>query len=118
MFVPIDGSVLSNTSYQPSSDDKILQANNKEFKSNFNQHPFKFHHTLHRSGLFEVPRIAELAKLMIEKNGNFSALNFKNGSIDTKFGDAGRDVFPPWRKRQLDQAGSGAGLRRRVCSRS
>jgi hypothetical protein len=92
MFVPIDGSVLSNTSYQPSSDDKILQANNKEFKSNFNQHPFKFHHTLHRSGLFEVPRIAELAKLMIEKNGNFSALNFKNGSIDTKFGDGSIDT--------------------------
>jgi hypothetical protein len=42
--------------------------------------------------LFEVPRIAELAKLMIEKNGNFSALNFKNGSIDTKFGDGSIDT--------------------------
>jgi hypothetical protein len=92
MFVPIDGTVLANTSYQPSSDDKILQASNKEFKSNFNQHPFKFNHTLHRSGLFEVPRIAELAKRMIEKNGNFSALNFKNGSIDTKFGDGSIDT--------------------------
>jgi hypothetical protein len=92
MFVPSDGTVLANTSRQLPSDNKILQACKKEFKSNFNLHPFKFNHTLHRSGLFEIPGIVELAKRMIEKNGDFCALNFKQGSIATKFGDGSEDA--------------------------
>ncbi|WP_158939939.1 cupin-like domain-containing protein [Burkholderia sp. S171] len=87
MFVPIDGTALAGTSTQLPTDD-ILQACSKEFKSNFNLHPFKFNHTLHRSGLFEIPRIVELAKRMIEKNDNYCALNFKHGSVGTKFGDS------------------------------
>jgi hypothetical protein len=79
---------LASTSRQLLTDDEILQACRKEFKSNFNLHPFKFNHTLHRSGLFEIPRIVELAKRMIEKNDNYCALNFKHGSIATKFGDS------------------------------
>jgi hypothetical protein len=85
MFVPIDGTVLADTSRQQPSGDTILQASHKEFKNNFNLRPFKFHHTLHQSGLFEIPRIVELAKRIIEKNGNFCALNFRHGAIDTKF---------------------------------
>jgi hypothetical protein len=88
MFVHSDGTVLASTSRQLLTDDEILQACRKEFKSNFNLHPFKFNHTLHRSGLFEIPRIVELAKRMIEKNDNYCALNFKHGSIATKFGDS------------------------------
>jgi hypothetical protein len=83
MSVPSDATVLANTSRQLPSDDKILQVCKKEFKTNFNLHPFKFNHTLHQSGLFEIPRIVELAKRMIENNGNVCAL--KHGSIDTKF---------------------------------
>jgi Cupin-like domain len=88
MFVPTDGTALPSTSLQLPSDDRILQACPKEFKSSFNLHPFKFNHTLHRSGLFEIPRIVELAKRMIENNGNYSALDFRHGSIGTKFGDS------------------------------
>src|SRR5471030_2332111 len=88
MFVHSDGTVLASTARQLLTDDEILQACRKEFKSNFNLHPFKFNHTLHRSGLFEIPRIVELAKRMIEKNDNYCALNFKHGSIGTKFGDS------------------------------
>ena len=44
--------------------------------------------TGHRSGLFEILGIVELAKRMIEKNGDYSALNFRHGSIGTKFGDS------------------------------
>jgi Cupin-like domain len=86
MFVPTDDTALASTSRQLPSEDKILQACGEEFKNNFNLHPFKFNHTLHRSGLFEIPRIVELAKRMIEDNGNYCALNFRNGSIGTKFG--------------------------------
>ncbi|MEA3123725.1 MAG: hypothetical protein QOD67_744 [Caballeronia sp.] len=75
MFVPTDDTALPATSLQLPSDDRILQACRKEFKSSFNLHPFKFNHTLHRSGLFEIPRIVELAKRMIDKNGDYCALN-------------------------------------------
>ena len=67
MFVPSDGTVLADTARQLPSDDKILQACKKEFKSNLNLPSFKFNHTLHRSGLFEIPKIVELANRMIEK---------------------------------------------------
>ena len=63
------------------TDDSFLQAYRKDFKSNFNLHPFKFNHTLHRSGLFEIPRIIEISKRMIENNGDYSALDFRHGSI-------------------------------------
>jgi hypothetical protein len=92
MFVPSDGTALASTSCQLPSDDKILQACSQEFKSNFNLHPFKFNHTLHQSDLFEIPRIVELAKRMIEKNDNYCALNFRDGSVGTKFGDAYEDT--------------------------
>jgi hypothetical protein len=92
MFVPTDGTALPSTSLQLPSDDRILQACPKEFKSSFNLHPFKFHHTLHRSGLFEIPRIVELAKRMIEKNGDYCALDFRHGSIGTKFGSNAMDA--------------------------
>jgi Cupin-like domain len=86
MPVSSNATVMANTSRPLPSDDKILHACKNEFKSNFNLHPFKFNHTLHRSGLFEIPRIVELAKRMMKKSDNFCALNFKKGSIDTKFG--------------------------------
>jgi hypothetical protein len=92
MFVPIDATALASTSFQLPSDDRILEACGKEFKSSFNLHPFKFNHTLHRSGLFEIPRIVELAKRMIEKNGDFCALNFRHGTIGRKFGDDTEDT--------------------------
>lgn len=94
MFVPSDGTVLTGASRGLPLDDNILQACKKEFKSNFNLHSFKFNHTLHRQGLFEIPRIVELTKRMIEKDGNFCALNFKHGSINTKFGDGSKDAKP------------------------
>lgn len=87
MFLPSDGTVLADTSRPLPSDHTILQACKTEFKSNFNLHSFKFNHTLHQSGLFEIPRIVELTRRMIERNGDFCALNFKRGSIGTKFGD-------------------------------
>ena len=92
MFVPNDVIALDITSRQLPSEDKILQASGTDFKSNFNLHPFKFNHTLHRSGLFEIPRIVELAKRMIEENGNYCALNFRHGSIGTKFGYGSADA--------------------------
>jgi hypothetical protein len=76
---------LADTSRQLSSDDKILQARKKECKSNLNLYPFEFNHTLHRSGLFEIPGIVELAKRMIESMVISVPLNYKHGSIDTKF---------------------------------
>jgi hypothetical protein len=87
MSVPSNGAVLAGVSRQLPSDDKILQVGKNEFKSNFNLKPFKFKHTLHRSGLFEIPRIIELARRMVEQNGNFCALNLKHGSIGTKFSE-------------------------------
>lgn len=85
MFVPTYDAVLADTSRQRTSGDTILRASHQEFKSSFNQRSFKFNHTLHQSGLFEIPRIVELAKRIIDRNGNFCALNFKQGSIDAKF---------------------------------
>jgi hypothetical protein len=79
------GTVLADTSHQLPSNGNILQACKTEFKSNFNLHPFKFTHTLHQSGLFEIPRIVEVAKRMSEQNGNCCAINFKHGSLGTKF---------------------------------
>jgi len=92
MFAPSDAAVIADLSLRLPSDDTILKANKKEFKSNFNLHSFKFNHTLHRSGLFEIPRIVELAKRMAEKNGDFCALNFKHGSIATTFADGSADA--------------------------
>ncbi|MFD1559282.1 cupin-like domain-containing protein [Paraburkholderia silviterrae] len=85
MYSPSDDAMMSSTLRQQSSDKKILQACEKKFKSNFNLQPFKFHHTLHQGGLFELPRIAQVAERMLEKNGNCNAINFKHGSIDSKF---------------------------------
>ena len=92
MSMPGDATVLAGTPRQLPSDDRILQACKKEFKSNFNLHSFKFNHTLHRNGLFEIPRIVELARRMIEKNGSFGVFDFKHGSINTKFGDGSKDT--------------------------
>lgn len=85
MSMPSDGTVLADTSRPLSSDETILQAGKTEFKNNFNKHPFKFNHVLHQSGLFEIPRIIEVAKRMMDGNGNFCAINFKHGSLGTKF---------------------------------
>jgi len=86
-----NGDVLADTSRQPSANDSILQACGIEFKNNFNRHSFKFSHTLHESGLFEIPRIAKVAERMIDKTGNFTALNFKQGSVATKFSASPKD---------------------------
>ncbi|MFX1762868.1 transcription factor [Paraburkholderia sp. A1RI-2L] len=84
MSVFSDGTVSANSSHQLRADENILRVCEKEFKSNFNLHPFKFNHTLHESGLFEIPRLVELAKRMIDrKDGHFCAL--KHGTIDKKF---------------------------------
>jgi hypothetical protein len=87
MSVPSDATVLTETAHQLPFDDKILQVSRSEFKSSFNLHSFKFEHTLHQSGLFEIPRIVELARRVIDRHSNrdFSALNFKRASIDAKF---------------------------------
>ncbi|SDB82210.1 cupin-like domain-containing protein [Paraburkholderia lycopersici] len=85
MSVTSDATVLADPSRQLNADDRILHACNPEFKDNFNLRPFKFNHILHQSGLFEIPRIVEVAQRMLEKNGNVCAINFKNGSLDTKF---------------------------------
>ncbi|RQH04131.1 cupin-like domain-containing protein [Paraburkholderia dinghuensis] len=91
MFAPNDGTEVANTSHQSPSGDNLLEACKKEFKSSFNLHPFKFNHTLHRSGLFDISRIGELTRRMMERNGDFCALDFKRGSISTKFGDGAVD---------------------------
>lgn len=90
MFVPADGSVLVDTSGQPCSGSAILQVDKPTFKSHFNQHSFKFDHRLHRSGLFDIPRIVELTQKMIDKKGSsgFVALNLKNAALGEKFSDA------------------------------
>jgi Cupin-like domain len=87
MYAQSDGSALTGASRQSLTDDGFLEAYREDFKSNFNLHPFKFNHTLHRSGLFEIPRIIEISKRMIENNGNYCALDFRHGSIGAKFGD-------------------------------
>ena len=111
MFVPNDVIALDITSRQLPSEDKILQACGTDFKSNFNLHPFKFNHTLHRSGLFEIPRIVELAKRMIGKNGDYCALNFRHGTIGRKFGDDPEDtkLSATQRSEQLDETVSHLG---------
>jgi hypothetical protein len=85
MSVTSNGAVLADPSRQLTSDGKFLHANDQEFKSKFNLHPFKFNHILHESGLFEIPRVAEVAQRMLEKNGNVRAINFKNSSLESKF---------------------------------
>ena len=111
MFVPNDVIALDITSRQLPSEDNILQAGGTDFKSNFNLHPFKFNHTLHRSGLFEIPRIVELAKRMIGKNGDYCALNFRHGTIGRKFGDDPEDtkLSATQRSEQLDETVSHLG---------
>ncbi|MEK6295238.1 MAG: cupin-like domain-containing protein [Paraburkholderia tropica] len=69
------------------ADGNLLQACKSEFKNNFNCKPFKFNHSLHRSGLFEISRIMEVAENMMKKNGNFCAINFRHGSVASKFSD-------------------------------
>ncbi|WP_321783576.1 cupin-like domain-containing protein [Paraburkholderia sp. J94] len=69
------------------ADNNVLQACKPEFKNNFNCKPFKFNHTLHRCGLFEIPRIAEVAERMMKRNGDFCAINLKQGSVGSKFSD-------------------------------
>ena len=111
MFVPIDGASLASPSRQLPSDCRMLQACGDEFKRSFNLHPFKFNHTLHQSGLFEIPRIVELAKRMIEKNGDYCALNFRHGTIGRKFGDDTEDakLTGAQRSEQLDETVSHLG---------
>lgn len=86
-----DDTALANTSHQKPSDAPILLAGKNDFKSDFNTYPFKFNHTLHQSGLFEIPRIVALTKHMIEKNADFCALDFRRGSVATKFSDGAID---------------------------
>jgi hypothetical protein len=90
MYVPSDESELANASRELPSDGKMLQVSESEFKRNFNQHSFKFDHTLHRSGLFEIDRIVELARKMIEKNANSNVvtLNLKRDAVGAKFSEA------------------------------
>src|SRR5258708_5594821 len=67
--------------------DGIIQADKQEFKNKYNVHSFRFNHTLNQSGLFEVPRIAKLARKMIDNGGaaNFGATDFTRAALDTKF---------------------------------
>ncbi|WP_233862420.1 cupin-like domain-containing protein [Paraburkholderia adhaesiva] len=83
---------LADTSSTLSSDGKILQACKDEFKSNFNLNSFKFTHTLHQSGLFEIPRIAQVARRMIDRPGSFTALNFSQGTVASKFSASPKDA--------------------------
>ncbi|MEM5341677.1 cupin-like domain-containing protein [Paraburkholderia azotifigens] len=87
MSVPSDAAVLSDSAHEPPFDDKMLRVSRSDFRSSFNLHSFQFEHTLHRTGLFDIPRIVELARRIIDSNSNrdFSALNFKRASIDAKF---------------------------------
>jgi hypothetical protein len=90
MYVPRDETELVNTSHQLPSDGRILQVSENEFKKNFNLHSFKFEHTLHQSGLFEIDRIVELARRMIARNANSNVvtLNLKRDAVGAKFSDA------------------------------
>jgi hypothetical protein len=49
--------------------DHILETSERTFKENYNIRPFKVHHTLCRSGLFEIPEIVKTARSIIE-SGN------------------------------------------------
>lgn len=102
MSMPDDDAVWADELLPFSPDDNILEASKSEFKSKFNLHSFKFNHTLHQCGLFEIPRIRQVAKRMMEQNGNFCAINFKHGSVDTKF-----SAMP--HSNQLDEAFSRVG---------
>lgn len=103
MFMPDEGTVLADTSRHLCADEKLLHASEQEFTSSFNRRPFKFGHALHRSGLFEIPQIVEAARPYIEKKGDFCALNFKHGSIGTKFGDGDKNSDPKRKSEQLDE---------------
>jgi hypothetical protein len=85
MPVTSDDPVLAKASRESTWNGTILHACSEEFRSKFNLHPFKFIHTLHQSGLFEIPRIVDLAQRMLEKNGNVRAICFKDGAVHTKF---------------------------------
>ncbi|WP_322103416.1 cupin-like domain-containing protein [Paraburkholderia sp. J41] len=90
MFVPADGAVLADTPPTPRAAGALLHVDEAAFRSHFNQHSFKFGHSLHRTGLFEIPRIVELAQKVIDRQGDsgFVALNLKRASVDEKFSDA------------------------------
>ncbi|GGC58584.1 transcription factor [Chelatococcus reniformis] len=79
---------VPNTDYSISRTlDTLLEVNRDIFRSNFNRKSFKFNHSLNGGGLFEIPRLVQLAKRMIAGGtaANFSALNFRRASVDSKF---------------------------------
>jgi hypothetical protein len=66
---------------------RFLHVDDERFKANFNKSSFMFNHSLGDSNLFEIPRIVQLARRMLANgtSANFSALNFRRASLDSKF---------------------------------
>ncbi|PRH86611.1 transcription factor [Labrys okinawensis] len=68
----------------------ILETDQRIFKENYNVRPFKLHHTLCRSGLFEIPEIVKTARSIIGSGNaaDFLALDLRRESISSKFTEA------------------------------
>lgn len=70
--------------------DHILETSERTFKENYNVRPFKVHHTLCRSGLFEISEIVKTARSIIGSGNaaDFLALDLRKESISSKFTEA------------------------------
>lgn len=88
--------------------ENILDTNEEIFKENYNIRPFKLHHTLCRSGLFEVPEIVKTARSIIASGNaaDFLALDLKKESISSKFTEATQHDRPTELIERLGEGGS------------
>lgn len=92
-------SLLSTNSEQKVTlPNPILEPVKQDFKENFNQKSFQCTHHLTGHPLFEIPRLVELARLLVEKGGRHK-VHSSGGNVSThqKWSDM------PW-KEQFDVA--------------
>jgi Cupin-like domain len=62
-------SYFTDSKPKPMLPDHILEADSQNFRQNFNKASFQCSHTLAGHPLFEIPRLVELARLLVEKGG-------------------------------------------------
>ena len=77
---------------------QILKSENQDFHQKFNQESFQFSHCLAGHPLFEIPRLVELARLLVGKGGR-QKVHSAGGNVST--GQKWSDM--PW-KEQFDEA--------------
>ena len=67
----------------------LLTADPTEFRNKYNSRPFQFRHNLAESPLFELPRLASVAQLMLERGdlNKFVARSAKTALADARFKD-------------------------------